>query len=277
MGGQVQIKNRADGGMVPIASVISNDFLQLVRFGLRAPDDPWILGSVAAADALLKVETPNGPSWRRYNGDGYGEHDDGSPFDGTGVGRAWPLLTGEWGHYALIAGRDPTLYLDAMVAMTGPAGMMPEQVWDADPIPAHRLTPGEPSGSAMPLAWAHAEFIKLMISRELGRPVDRPHAVWERYGGKRPAPTRAVWTLHAPISRIATGESLIVAAPKPGRLHWGKDGWEGAADLELADTGLGLWTAELTKDQIGDARRIDFTLLGSDGRAACPDFTVAVG
>ena len=277
LNGQMQIKNRADGGMVPIAGVISNDFLQLVRFGLRAADDPWILGSVAASDVLLKVQTPNGPAWRRYNGDGYGEHEDGAPFDGSGIGRAWPLLTGERGHYALVAGGDPTPYLEAMAAMTGPAGMMPEQVWDSAPIPARGLKPGEPSGSAMPLAWAHAEFIKLMISRELGRPVDRPQAVWARYGGKRPAPGRAVWTQHAPISRIASGEGLILAVQQPGRLHWGKDGWQCAADLDLADTGLGLWTAELTAELVSKARRIDFTFQWRDGGSAGRDFAVAIG
>ncbi len=129
----------------------------------------------------------------------------------------------------------------------------------------------------MPLAWAHAEFIKLMISRELGRPVDRPHAVWARYGGKRPAAGRAVWTLHAPIARIAGGEGLILAAQQPGRLHWGKDGWQGAADLDLAETGLGLWAAELTAEQIGQAGRIDFTFLWSDGSVAGHDFAVTVG
>ena len=274
--GQVQIKNRADGGVLGIEDEVGTDFLQLVRFGLRAPDDPWILGSVAVDDALLKVDTPNGPAWRRYCGDGYGEHPDGAPFDGCGVGRAWPLLTGERGHYELIAGHDATPYLQAMAAMTGPAGMIPEQVWDADPIPERRLKLGAPSGSAMPLAWAHAEFIKLMISREMGLPIDRPHAVWDRYGGKRPSPDLAVWTPAAPIVRIDPGQGLILAAPRSGRLHWGVDGWQAPADVELTDAGLGLWTADLAAAQIGAAGRIDFTFRWSDGTWAGQDFSVAV-
>ena len=79
-----------------------------------------IRDSIAVVDALLKADTPNGPVWHRYNGDGYGEHDDGVAFDGSGRGRAWPLLTGERGHYELVAGRDPRLYLKTMAAMTGP-------------------------------------------------------------------------------------------------------------------------------------------------------------
>ena len=85
--------------------LISPDALALVRFGLRAADDPRIRDTAKVIDALLKVETPTGPTWHRYNDDGYGEHEDGSPFDGTGIGRGWPLLTGERAHYELAAGR----------------------------------------------------------------------------------------------------------------------------------------------------------------------------
>ncbi len=101
---------KIDPGL-PVSAQVSVDFLQLVRFGLRRADDPLILGSVKVADALLKVETPAGPCWHRYNEDGYGEHDDGSAYDGTGRGRAWPLLTGERGHYELCGGRDPLPYI----------------------------------------------------------------------------------------------------------------------------------------------------------------------
>ncbi|MBU2834054.1 hypothetical protein HF918_13700, partial [Acidithiobacillus ferriphilus] len=73
---------------------VANDFLQLVRYGLRSADDPHIVASVKVMDGVLKTDTPSGPVWHRYNGDGYGEHADGSPFDGTGIGRGWPLLVG---------------------------------------------------------------------------------------------------------------------------------------------------------------------------------------
>jgi len=191
------LKNRK-AGATRVDEEIAIDFLQLVRFGLRSPKDALIRDSVTVADALLRVDTPNGPTWHRYNGDGYGEHADGRPFDGSGRGRAWPLLTGERGHYELVAGNDPAPYLKAMAAMTGPGGMMPEQVWDSAALPERRLFPGRPTGGAMPLVWTHAEFIKLLISRHLGYPVDRPAAAWRRYGGRRPEAARAVWCFHAP-------------------------------------------------------------------------------
>lgn len=262
--GSVQLKNQGRSGTTPVGDVVGTDFLQLVRFGLRAPDDPWILNSVKVADALLKVETPNGPAWRRYVGDGYGEHEDGGPFDGSGVGRAWPLLTGERGHYELLAGRDASPYLRAMAAMTGRGGMMPEQVWDAEPLADRRLWPGQPSGAAMPLAWAHGEFIKLMISQELGRPVDRPEALWRRYAGSRPTNAPAVWLPHAPIADMPRGSGLIIAAPRAFRLHWGVDGWNGVSDAVSVDTGLGVHSVELGTARLGASKQIDFTFCWTD-------------
>ena len=102
-----------DQEWVPASEVVSVNALALVRFGLRAADDPRICDTVHVIDALLKVETPCGPCWHRYNRDGYGEHEDGSPFDGTGVGRAWPLLTGERAHLRVgggAGGRSPSSF-----------------------------------------------------------------------------------------------------------------------------------------------------------------------
>jgi glucoamylase len=122
------IKNLQKDPSLPASAQVGVDFLQLVRFGLRRAQDPLIVATVKVADALLKVDTPSGPSWHRYNDDGYGEHDDGSAYDGTGRGRAWPLLTGERGHYELCCGRDPLPFLVAMTRMASLGGMLPEQV-----------------------------------------------------------------------------------------------------------------------------------------------------
>src|SRR5437899_5498170 len=128
--------------------VISPDSLALVRFGLRAPDDPRIVNTIKVIDALLRVRLPQGPCWYRYNHDGYGEHEDGSPFDGTGVGRGWPLLAGERAHYELARGnrREAERLLELMASQGSPGGLIPEQVWDADDIPERELSNGRPSG-----------------------------------------------------------------------------------------------------------------------------------
>src|SRR5208282_3163935 len=253
----VPIHNRAAGSGVPADELIGTEFLQLVRFGLRRAEDPLILDSIRVVDGLLKTDTPCGPVWHRYNGDGYGEHDDGDPYDGTG--RGWPLLTGERGHYELAAGRDPLPFLEAMTRMASPGGMLREQVWDADPIPRRRLEPGRATGSAMPLVWAHAEFIKLMVSRRLVYPVDRPRSVWRRYQGRRPTARHAFWWLHAPIDSMLAGQRLAIALPRPAVVHWGREGWHEVADQPTPDSGLGFEVATLDVGRLPPGERIDFT------------------
>ncbi len=261
------IKNRATDPGIPASEQIGVDFLQLVRFGLRRADDPLILASVCLVDALLKVDTPSGPSWHRYNGDGYGEHEDGTAYDGTGRGRAWPLLTGERGHYEIAAGRDPLPLITAMVRMASSGGMLPEQVWDEAPIPARGLEPGRPTGGAMPLAWTHAEYIKLVISRGLRRPLDRPDSVWRRYRGERPALKRVIWCEHAPAGELPEGCSLTLALREPGTFRFGFDGWQDLREQQTTAHALGLHLAEIDTAHLAAGRRIDVTFRHAAGDA----------
>ena len=247
------IKNLACDPNLPADDQVGTDFLQLVRLGLRRANDPVIRDSVKVVDALLRVDTPNGPAWHRYNGDGYGEHDDGAPFDGTGDGRAWPLLTGERGHYALAAGEDPLPYLDAMVKMTGPGGLMPEQVWDRAPIAERGLFPGRPTGSAMPLVWTHAEYVKLAASVQLGRPFDRVTAAWNRYRGRRPDADWWCWSQAAPIDELAAGKGLLVYLPAAAVVRWSVDGWHSAHDDATRATDLGIHQFAIAAEVVGNA------------------------
>ncbi|MGA7799377.1 MAG: glycoside hydrolase family 15 protein [Gammaproteobacteria bacterium] len=260
----VLIKNRAHDPHLPASEQVGTDFLQLVRYGLRAADDPGVVASLKVIDGLLKTDTPNGPVWHRYNGDGYGEHTDGRPFDGTGVGRGWPLLVGERGHYAVAAGADALPYINAMTRMTGHGGLLPEQIWDTDPIPEQDLFPGKPSGSAMPLVWAHAEFIKLCHSYVLGHPVDRPMATWQRYQGKRPQTDYRLWSLRQRPRILRPGEELRVLLHAPFTLHWGTNGWRGVRDTDSEDWELG-HLAVVASQEFRAGESIQFTIQWRDG------------
>ncbi len=240
---------------------IATDFLELVRLGLRRPDDALIVDTLKLADALLKTDTPNGAVWHRYNGDGYGEHSDGRAFDGSGRGRGWPLLGGERGHFELAAGRDPLPYLQAMHAMAR-HGLIPEQVWDAAPL--GRLVPGQATGSAMPLAWAHAEFIKLAISRAEGRITDRPEAVWQRYGGIRPHTDCAIWTPGAPLPRIDPGQALWIVLPQPASLRWGAVADAMTMLATSKPCGLGLHGVRLDATMLAGRAHLVFAIDGDD-------------
>jgi glucoamylase len=273
----VPVKNRSYDNALKADEQIATDFLQLVRYGLRRADDPRIEATVAVADKLLRADTPSGPIWHRYNEDGYGEHHDGRPFDGTGHGRGWPLLTGERGHYALAAGKDPLPYLEAMAAMTSAGGMLPEQVWDAAAIPEHGLYPGKPSGSAMPLVWAHGEFMKLAVSRALGHPCDRPPRVWERYRGKRPEPEWRLWALNCRTQTMHAGHTLRVLLPAAASVHWGVNGWRKVRDTDTVETGLGMHSIDLPSGGLGVGETLEMTFRWREsGRWQHEDYVVTI-
>ncbi|WP_051160293.1 glycoside hydrolase family 15 protein [Cyclobacterium qasimii] len=183
------INHHADQGKTKISELVSVDALALVRFGLRAPDDPRILNTLKVIDAELKVDTPKGSCWYRYNNDGYGEQENGDPYDGTGIGRAWPLLSGERGHYEIAAGNidNANKLLKAMDSFAN-NGLLPEQIWDKADIPEKGLYFGSHTGSAMPLSWAHAEYIKLCISIDHKKVFDMPEQTQERYIQKKRKP-----------------------------------------------------------------------------------------
>ena len=241
--GLIPIRNRpGENEALEAGLLISPDALALVRFGLRAADDPRILDTVKAIDALLKRELPPGPYWYRYNDDGYGEHADGAPFDGAGIGRLWPLLTGERAHYELAAGRpqEARRLLAALEASASTGGLLPEQIWDSDDIPERELYLGRPSGSAMPLVWAHAEHIKLLRSLRDGVVFDMPPQTLNRYVKNTPAPAPIVWQLTARVERIAPGRVLRLEFVEPAQVHWSIDDWTTTVDNPTAATGLGM-------------------------------------
>lgn len=167
------------GGCHDERAIVDAGFLELVRLGVKAPDDPQIEASLPEVDALLRVETPNGPGFYRYNHDGYGETADGGPYTGAGVGRLWPLLTGERGEYAIASGGDAGTYLETMARMANEGYLIPEQVWDRPS--AHGFTFGEGTGSATPLAWSMSQFIRLAHNIDAGRNLETPSVVAERY------------------------------------------------------------------------------------------------
>jgi len=276
----VAIRNRPAQDMLrSAAAVVSADALALVRLGLRRADDPRIVGTVRVVDALLKGDTPAGPGWRRYNDDGYGEHEDGSPFDGTGVGRLWPLLTGERGHYALAAGDvDEAERLAATLeGLAGEGGMLPEQTWDSADIPDRELWLGRPAGSAMPLVWAHAEYLKLCRSLADGRVFDMPGQTVRRYlDGDAHAPFVA-WRLDRRVRRLAAGKRLRVELPASALVHWSADGWATRSDLATTDSGLGVHYADLPVATVAPGGAVVFTLYWTgEARWEGQDFRLAV-
>lgn len=260
--GFVPIKNRPIGdSSAPAASLVSPDALALVRFGLRAADDPRIINTVKVIDALLRVDMPQGPSWHRYPGDGYGEHEDGLPFDGTGIGRAWPLLTGERAHYELAAGRkdEANRLLHALESFANDGGLLPEQIWDSHDIPYRELYFGRPSGSAMPLVWAHAEYIKLRRSLHDGSVFDTPRQTVKRYLQEKADSPYAMWRFNQKCRTMPSGKTLRIETTTACSIRWSADAWRSSSDVQSSDTGLGIYLVDLPTGTLAAGAEVAFT------------------
>ena len=260
--GLVAIKNRPISQLSePVRNTVSTEFLALVRFGLRSPQDPRVINTLKVIDALLKVDTPQGPLWHRYNEDAYGEHEDGTPFDGSGKGRLWPLLTGERAHYELAAGntKEAERLRSTLEDSAGEGDMIPEQSWDAPDIPDKELWFGRPSGSARPLVWAHAEYVKLVRSLQDGRIFDQPRVVAERYLNRKQGAPFAAWRFNNRCRGMAAGKILRLEALAPFTLHWSSDGWLNSVDVAARDTMLGVYVADLPTQSIPSGTTISFT------------------
>jgi glucoamylase len=188
------------GPTVDQRKVVDPSFLELVRLGVKPAGDPVIRNTLDVVDAQLASGRADGRYfWHRFNFDGYGEKKDGSNWDigfpsnptedwanNTTIGRNWPIFGGERGEYDLLAGNaaGARTQLANMAAAANDGYLIPEQVWAPDFPPAGQ--PGFPLGegtfSATPLAWSHAQFVRLAWSIDAGHPVERPGIVAARYG-----------------------------------------------------------------------------------------------
>jgi len=249
----IQLAN--GGGIHPARNVVGGDFLHLVRFGIRKPDDAIVRDSIEVIDGVLKHELPQGPGWRRYNHDGYGQKDDGSAFDGTGVGRCWPILTGERGHYELAAGRDSKPFIRSMEDFANEGGMLTEQLWDGPDL-SHKgrthsgesgthMKPGCPTGAAMPLCWSHAEYVALVRSRHDGVCFDRVDPAFERYV-LNPAQSRyEIWTVRHPLRLAPPGKILRIIVAAEATIVWSTDNWIRRDESQTSyQPELNLWFAD---------------------------------
>lgn len=273
--GLLRIANQAPGRQAefPAKDVVDAGFLELVRYGIREPRDSLIEDSLAAVDAVLRTETPVGPVWRRYNHDGYGQRDDGGPFQGWGRGRGWPLLTGERGSYEVAAGRSAARYVRAMESFAGGVGLLPEQVWD-DPSRPELL--GRPTGAAMPLMWAHSEYIKLLRSITDGQTWGHIPEVAERYRRRTECLRLEVWKPNRRPRQMAPGTATLrVQAPRPFLLRWTAGEWSEHRDTASTPTAIGVEYVDISIPP-GQRNPIRF-VFGGGGRWEEEEHRVEIG
>jgi glucoamylase len=255
------------GGVHPARNIVAGDFLHLVRLGIRAADDPIVCDSIVVMDRMLKRDLPQGPCWRRYNRDGYGQKDDGSAFDGTGLGRSWPILTGERGHYELAAGRDPMPFIATMEKFANEGGMISEQLWDVQDLPERGMKRGLPTGAAMPLCWSHAEYVSLVRSAHDGVCFDRIEPAFQRYVVHPVTNRHEMWSFRHPIRHMPSGRILRLLLAADATIVWSADEWASThnADAAIIST-LDVWFVDLPTEECRDGSVIEFTFCWKEAR-----------
>jgi len=265
----LRLNNRPPGtrNTFEAREIIDGGFLELVRYGVRRADDPLMIDSLKVVDAVIKRGLPQGPGWLRYNWDGYGDRPDGGPYQGWGQGRVWPLLTGERAHYELAAGNDITELIRTYEAYATDGQMMPEQIWDSPAVPGTHMRLGQPGGSAVPLVWAHAEYLKLLRSAVDGKVFDRIDPVYERYclpeGRKRVRADLEIYSRMRPIQRMKAGDTLRILDEKHFDLRWTDDGWKTSntvTSVSMGNAGNSAEIASKPNTGNGETGKLEWTL-----------------
>ena len=266
--GFIHLANREPGETTDFDAreVVDAGFLELVRYGIRRADDPLIVESLKVVDHCLKYETPYGPAWRRYNHDGYGQKKDGGPYDGSGQGRAWPLLGGERAHYELAAGNDIKPLIATFERYSSVGGMLPEQVWDHDDMPEVGMFEGRSAGSAQPLVWAHAEYIKLLRSVLDGKVFDTIPVVADRYAvpaGKRTFRSEVdIFQVARPIVHVNGGMTLRIVDAHRFSVRYTMDDWATVQEASSKAVGLPGSYVDISTPILapGETRKLIFTM-----------------
>jgi glucoamylase len=247
------------GGDHDQRAIVDGGFLELVRLGVKAPTDPFVVDSLPEYDAILKQSIAGkGDAWFRYNFDGYGETNLGGPWDGeAGRGRLWPIFTAERGMYEIArsaSGVSGAPYLPMLRAFATPEGLIPEQVWTENAsitgwqvLTPEPYVPGTATGSIAPLSWAMGEYMSLLAAVRAGRVVDIPESVCRRYDTcelpPRPGQVSVVLEIGA---TLGPGDRIYVSGNTPS-LGGSSSGPGSKPSLGLPAqlTSAGLWRAVL--------------------------------
>ncbi len=211
--------------------VIDAGFLELVRLGELPASDPDVLASLPVVDSTIETDTTSGPGWHRYNGDGYGDgKDDGHPWapSNKGTGHLWPVLSAERSEQDLATGDTGTAasLLLGMQKFASGVGLIPEQDWElpdlaaspfgTDPtIASIGFQNGRPAGSAAPLTWSAASFVRLAADLDAGKNVALPKATYDRYVKRTQGATTLTVTSPADKSAVSGSPVTVTGTTAP--------------------------------------------------------------
>ena len=235
------------GGSHDDRTVVDPSFLELVRLGIKAASATDVTSTLSVVDSELKVSTPEGPVWHRYNFDGYGETSSGGDYTGAGVGNPWPVLTGERGEYDVADGNlgGAQSMLATMAGAANSGYQIPEQVWGG-PTGTGGFTFGQPDNSSTPLMWAMAQYVRLAVDISAGHDVDTPAIVTQCVQqGTCPVTGSVKETVNVtvPVNTDASGDTVYLAG-NLSALGLGQSDWA-ANGVPMTRVSAGKWTATI--------------------------------
>ena len=265
------------GATLDQRSIIDAGFLELVRLGELSASDPDVQNSLKVVDVTLLKQTPSGPGWLRYNGDGYG--DCSVPADGgcttlgapwapsdKGTGHVWPVLSAERGEQELATGdrKYAGQLLASIDNMSSGVGLVPEQDWDTTDLAASAygtdpttasigFVNGKPAGSAAPLTWGSASQVRLVADLSAGRVLEQPRDTVDRY-----------------VKHAQGSTTLTVTSPQDGAAATGTINVTGTAAV-----GARVDVSDVATDG-NSASTVGSVKVGSSGTFSVP-VTVAAG
>jgi glucoamylase len=245
-GASVSIAN--GGGSHDDRTVVDPSFLELVRLGVKSAAAADITSTLAVVDAELKVTTPEGPLWHRYDFDGYGETSAGGDFTSSGTGNPWPVLSGERGEYDVAAGNlaGAQSLLATMAGAANSGYQIPEQVWGGA-AGTGGFTFGQADNSSTPLMWALAQYARLAIDISAGHDVDTPAVVTQCVQqGTCPVTGSVKETVNVtvPVNTDASGDTVYLAG-NLSALGLGQPDWA-ASGIPMTRVSANKWTATVT-------------------------------
>jgi glucoamylase len=228
------------GGTYDQRDIVDPGFLELVRLGVKSPQAPQITNSIAVVDAQDSTTINGNEYWGRYNHDGYGEQANGSDYTGVGVGRDWPVLSGERGEYDIADGNisGARAMLTAMADAASPGYQISEQIWNT--ASADGFTEGQPDNSASPLMWAMAQYVRLALDISAGKDLDTPAVVAARYAEAKPVTE----TVDVTVPASTTSGATVYLAGNLSALGEGQPDWN-PAGIRMTQVSATEWTTTL--------------------------------
>jgi glucoamylase len=126
---------------------------------------------------------------------------------------------------------------------------------------------GGPTGSAMPLCWAHAEYVSLVQSAHDGVCFDRIEPAFQRYVIKNAVNSHEMWSASHPIPHMLPGHILRLIVAADANVLWSADGWASTHKADITQvSGLNAWFVDLPTKNCLDGSVIEFTFFWKEAQ-----------